>query len=38
MATYPEIAQKLTNLQIAAYLGITPEFISKIRRKIASQK
>ncbi|EZH71883.1 catabolite gene activator protein [Aquimarina atlantica] len=36
--TYPKIAQKLTNLQIAAYLGISHEFVSKIRKKIASKK
>ncbi|GAA0891463.1 Crp/Fnr family transcriptional regulator [Fulvivirga kasyanovii] len=35
ISTYPEIAQKLTNLQIAAYLGITHEFVSKIRKKIS---
>ncbi|WP_074405608.1 MULTISPECIES: Crp/Fnr family transcriptional regulator [Aquimarina] len=38
MKTYPKIAQKLTNLQIAAYLGISHEFVSKIRKKIASKK
>ncbi|WP_435315636.1 Crp/Fnr family transcriptional regulator, partial [Cellulophaga fucicola] len=32
--TYPEIAQKLTNLQLASYLGISHEFLSKIRNKI----
>ncbi|MCJ7933187.1 MAG: Crp/Fnr family transcriptional regulator [Chryseobacterium sp.] len=31
---YPETAHRLTNIQIAAYLGVTPEFISRIRRKI----
>ena len=38
ITTYPEIAQKLTNLQIAAYLGITHEFVSKIRKKISLRK
>lgn len=38
VATYPEIAKKLTNLQIAAYLGITHEFVSKIRSKIYKSK
>lgn len=38
VSTYPEIAQKLTNLQIAAYLGITHEFVSKIRKKISQEK
>ncbi|RED45548.1 CRP-like cAMP-binding protein [Winogradskyella eximia] len=35
---YPNLFQRLTNLQIAAYLGISHEFLSKIRRKIASKK
>jgi CRP-like cAMP-binding protein len=34
---YPQIAHRLTNIQIAAYLGVTPEFISRIRRKIVSR-
>lgn len=35
---YPQLFQRLTNLQIAAYLGISHEFLSKIRKKITSQK
>ncbi|MBM1107061.1 Crp/Fnr family transcriptional regulator [Aurantibacter crassamenti] len=35
---YPNLFQRLTNVQIAAYLGISHEFLSKIRRKIASKK
>ncbi|HEY9045939.1 MAG TPA: Crp/Fnr family transcriptional regulator [Ohtaekwangia sp.] len=35
--TNPGIAQRLTNLQVAAYLGISHEFLSKIRRKIQQQ-
>ncbi|SEB54348.1 cAMP-binding domain of CRP or a regulatory subunit of cAMP-dependent protein kinases [Tenacibaculum sp. MAR_2009_124] len=31
---YPQIAERLTNIQIASYLGISHEFLSKIRRKI----
>ncbi|MES2519256.1 MAG: Crp/Fnr family transcriptional regulator [Bacteroidota bacterium] len=34
---YPQLFQRLTNLQIAAYLGISHEFLSKIRKKIASK-
>jgi CRP/FNR family transcriptional regulator, anaerobic regulatory protein len=34
---YPQIAHRLTNIQIAAYLGVTPEFISRIRRKIVNK-
>lgn len=30
---YPELNQRLTNIQIAAYLGISHEFLSRIRKK-----
>ncbi|MBD2756703.1 Crp/Fnr family transcriptional regulator [Spirosoma validum] len=33
---YPNLAQRLPNTQIASYLGITPEFLSKIRKDLAS--
>lgn len=33
---YPNLAQRLPNIQIASYLGITPEFLSKIRKDLAS--
>ena len=32
------LSQRLTNLQIASYLGISHEFVSKIRRKISLKK
>ena len=32
---YPQLVQRLTNQQIAAYLGVTNVFLSKIRKKIA---
>ena len=35
---YPKLFQRLTDVQIAAYLGISHEFLSKIRRKIAIKK
>ncbi|MEO6301663.1 MAG: Crp/Fnr family transcriptional regulator [Bacteroidia bacterium] len=35
---YPQLHQRLTNLQIAAYLGISHEFLSKIRKKILLKK
>lgn len=35
---YPQLLQRLTNLQIAAYLGISHEFLSKIRKKILLRK
>ena len=31
---YPQLALRLPNTQIASYLGITPEFLSKIRSEI----
>lgn len=37
LAKYPKITQRLTNIQIAAYLGVSPEFVSKIRRKITKK-
>ena len=33
---YPSLALRLPNTQIASYLGITPEFLSKIRKDLAS--
>ncbi|NID09620.1 Crp/Fnr family transcriptional regulator [Fibrivirga algicola] len=33
---YPALASRLPNTQIASYLGITPEFLSKIRKTIAT--
>ena len=37
-STYPEIARRLTNVHIASYLGVTPEFVSKIRRILATRR
>ena len=37
LAKYPKITQRLTNIQIATYLGVSPEFVSKIRRKITKK-
>lgn len=34
---YPNLSQRLPNTQIASYLGITPEFLSKIRKEITSK-
>ncbi|MFY0600870.1 MAG: Crp/Fnr family transcriptional regulator [Cyclobacteriaceae bacterium] len=33
VTSYPEIARRVTNKQIASYLGITQEFVSKIRKR-----
>jgi CRP-like cAMP-binding protein len=38
MEKYPRIYSRLTNLQMAAYLGISHEFLSKIRKKLAGSK
>ncbi|TRX43096.1 Crp/Fnr family transcriptional regulator [Flavobacterium restrictum] len=35
---YPKLVQRLSNIQIAAYLGITNVFLSNIRKKIAVRK
>lgn len=32
---YPQFFNRISNIQIASYLGVTPEFLSAIRRKIA---
>ncbi|WP_116788445.1 Crp/Fnr family transcriptional regulator [Flavobacterium psychrotrophum] len=33
---YPGLVNRVPNTQIASYLGITPEFLSKIRKKIVT--
>lgn len=33
---YPLLASRLPNVQIASYLGITPEFLSKIRKDLST--
>lgn len=32
---YPQFFNRISNAQIASYLGVTPEFLSAIRKKIA---
>lgn len=32
---YPQFFNRISNVQIASYLGVTPEFLSAIRKKIA---
>lgn len=36
--TYPTLVQRLPLKLIAAYIGVTPEYLSDIRRKIAKNK
>ena len=33
---YPQFFNRISNVQIASYLGVTPEFLSAIRKKIAN--
>jgi CRP-like cAMP-binding protein len=37
LANYPQLALRLPNTQIASYLGITPEFLSKIRKDLMTR-
>jgi len=37
LSQYPELSSRLPNTQIASFLGITPEFLSIIRRSIATK-
>ena len=34
---YPKLEQRLAQKQVAAYLGITPEFLSVLRKKLAQK-
>ena len=36
LSQYPALASRLPNTQIASYIGITPEFLSKIRKGSAA--
>ncbi len=35
LARYPELFNRISNVQIASYLGVTPEFLSAIRKRLA---
>ncbi|HEY5918746.1 MAG TPA: Crp/Fnr family transcriptional regulator [Chryseolinea sp.] len=35
LETYPHLLNRLSQVQIASYLGITPEFLSRIRSRMA---
>lgn len=36
--TYPHLINRLSQIQIASFLGITPEFLSRLRNKVGKQK
>ena len=38
LETYPHLLNRLSQVQIAAYLGITPEFLSRIRGRMAKSR
>jgi CRP-like cAMP-binding protein len=38
VARSPALAARLPNTQVASYLGITPEFLSKIRKELAHKR
>lgn len=38
LEVYPHLTNRLSQVQIAAFLGITPEFLSKLRAKRSKQK
>jgi CRP-like cAMP-binding protein len=38
LTEYPQIIQRVPHYYIAAYLGITPESLSRIRHKLAAEK
>jgi CRP/FNR family transcriptional regulator, anaerobic regulatory protein len=37
LKTYPNLFNRISNVQIASYIGVTPEFLSKIRKSIATK-
>jgi len=37
LKNYPNLFNRISNVQIASYIGVTPEFLSKIRRNIISK-
>jgi len=34
LENYPELFNRISNIQIASYIGVTPEFLSKIRKGV----
>lgn len=38
LEVYPHLINRLSQVQIASFIGITPEFLSKLRNKLSKQK
>ncbi len=37
LKTYPHLTNRVSNVQIASYIGVTPEFLSKLRKTISQR-
>ncbi len=37
LQNYPDLFNRISNVQIASFIGVTPEFLSKIRKSIATK-
>ena len=37
LQNYPGLFNRISNVQIASYIGVTPEFLSKIRKNITTK-
>lgn len=37
LKNYPDLFNRISNVQIASYIGVTPEFLSKIRKTISTR-
>ena len=37
LKNYPNLFNRISNVQIASFIGVTPEFLSKIRKSIATK-
>lgn len=37
LKSYPKLTNRISNVQIASFIGVTPEFLSKIRKEIVSK-
>lgn len=38
LKNYPNLFNRISNVQIASYIGVTPEFLSKIRKSMATKQ